>query len=227
MAKLYIVGTPIGNLEDITLRALRILKKVDYIACEDTRVTKKLLNHFEIKNKKLLVHNNINEKKSVHGIIKLIKNEKNVAQVSDAGLPTINDPGYILIRGAIENEIDIEIIPGISAVTVASVLANFDIHFSFGGFFKFKTEQRKNQLRNLKSGTHIFFASPHRIENELADIKEVFGENIEVFLGRELTKKFESIYRGTIKEVIALLDKNYKGEFTVVISVPKEVKNDK
>ena len=228
MAKLYIVGTPIGNLKDITLRAIETLKHVDIIACEDTRVTKNLLNYFEIKNKKTIAYHDKNEKASSNGIINLIKEKNiNVALVSDAGMPVINDPGYEVIRQAIMNDIEIIIVPGVSATTTTIVLSNFDTHFTFIGFLKPKKGQRQNQLKKLNSGSYVAFLSPHRLMQELEDIASVIGNDTKVFIGRELTKKFETHYRGTVLEVMAQVKNEIKGEFSIAFEVPKKEKVNK
>ncbi|MCK5945664.1 MAG: 16S rRNA (cytidine(1402)-2'-O)-methyltransferase [Mycoplasmataceae bacterium] len=221
MNKIYIIGTPIGNLSDITLRALETLKELDVIACEDTRVTRKLLNHYEITSKKLISYHDKNEKASAKGIVDLIEQGLKVGVVSDAGMPVINDPGFEVIRQCIENDIHIEVIPGVSATTTAIALSNLDTHFKFLGFFKPKTGQRQNQLKKLTPGTYLAFGSPHRLMGELEDIKEVLGEETKVFIGRELTKKFETHYRGNVVEVIESVKDEIKGEFTIVFEIKK------
>ena len=221
MNKIYIVGTPIGNMKDITLRALETLKLVDVIACEDTRVTRKLLNHYEIEGKKLISYHDKNEKASAKGIVGLIEAGKHVAVVSDAGMPVINDPGFEVIRQCLENDIAIEMIPGVSATTTAVALSNLNSHFKFIGFFKPKTGQRQNQLKKLTPGSYVAFGSPHRLIGELEDIKEVLGENTPLFIGRELTKKFETHYRGTVSEVLEAVKDEIKGEFTIVFEIKK------
>lgn len=228
MGKLFIVGTPIGNLKDITFRAVETLKQVDIIACEDTRVTMKLLNAYNISGPKLIAHHANNEKLSALGIIKLIQEGKNVALVSDAGMPVINDPGFLVIREAIKNSVQIEVIPGPSATITALVLSNYDSHFTFLGFLKPKTGQRQNQLKALINGTYVCFVSVHQIIETLNDFKNVFGSTFELFVGRELTKMHESQYRGTADDIITKLKEETLGEFTVVFEVnrPKE-KNDK
>lgn len=219
MAKLYIVGTPIGNLKDITLRAIEILKEVPVIACEDTRVTRKLLSALDIKDKKLIAYHNFNEKHSAQGIIKLIAEGTKVALVSDAGMPVVADPGFAVIKMAIAAQIPIEVVPGVSAVLTTLVLANFDTSFKFLGFLKPKSGQRQNQLRKLLPGTYIVFVSPHKIMSILDDIMVVLGSETRVFIGRELTKKFESHYRGTIAEVKTQLAMPLKGELTMALEI--------
>ena len=221
MSKLYLVGTPIGNMKDITYRAVDTLKKVDVIACEDTRVTRKLLSHYEITDKKLISYNDRNEGPSSKGIIQMLLTGQVVAVVSDAGMPVINDPGFEVIREAYKNDIPVEVIPGPSATLTTLVLSNFDTHFKFHGFLKPKPIQRQNQLKKLNPGTHIAFISPHKLLKTLDDISLVFGEKIEIFLGRELTKKFETHYRGTISEIIKQVEDNVRGEFTIALFIPK------
>ncbi len=226
MGKIFIVGTPIGNMKDITLRAIETLKNVDVIACEDTRVTRKLLSYHEINNKKLISYHDKNEKNSAKGIIQLLELGNNVAVVSDAGMPVINDPGFEVIRQCISANIEIEVIPGVSATTMVAALSNFDAHFKFLGFLKPKTLQRQNQLKKLGIGSYIAFVSPHKIIKTLEDIKIALGENTKLFIGRELTKKFETHYRGSVDEVISKLGEIRKGEFTIAFEIGKE-KHDK
>lgn len=217
MAKLYVVGTPIGNSKDITLRAIETLHSVSYIACEDTRVTSKLLSILKIEGKKLLSCHEFNEKNSSLGIIKLIEQGNDVALVSDAGMPVISDPGYVVIREAINNGIDIDVIPGPSASTMAVVLSNLNTIYTFVGFLKDKTIQRQNQLLKLNEGTYVAYVSPHKLYQTLKDIKETCGANTKLFLGKELTKMFEKHFRGTVDEVLQQIDeKSIKGEYTMV-----------
>ncbi|VEU70020.1 16S rRNA (cytidine(1402)-2'-O)-methyltransferase [Mycoplasmopsis glycophila] len=224
MSKLYVVGTPIGNLEDITLRALRILKEVDYIACEDTRVTHKLLLHFEISNKKLLTYNNYTEKNSTKGILNLIESGHSVALVSDAGMPVVSDPGFEVIKQAKQNNIEVEIIPGVNAAIVAFVGSNFDNTFTFCGFMKDKSGQRINYLQTLSIGTYIFYVSPHKLEKTLLDLETVFGESCEICLAKELTKIHENWFFGKPREVLeqVIAQNAMKGEFTLVLNIPKQ-----
>ncbi len=226
MKKLFIVGTPIGNFNDITLRALDVIKNVDIIACEDTRVTTKLLNHFEIKNKKLISYHNFNEKQASQKIINLMK-EKNisVALVSDAGMPTIADPGFNLIESIKKENIDIEIIPGVSALTTAMSISGLGPEFTFLGFSKTKKEQENKHLQDLKPGTYVFFVAPHKIENLLNMINNNCKDH-KIFIGREMTKIHESFYSGNALELKEILVKNsqLKGEFTLVLRINKQKK---
>ncbi|BBU47878.1 16S rRNA (cytidine(1402)-2'-O)-methyltransferase [Mycoplasmopsis felis] len=222
MSKLYIVGTPIGNLKDITLRALETLSTVNIIACEDTRVTYKLLDKYDIKNKKLITNNVQTEKKTSNIILKYLLEGQTVALVSDAGMPLISDPGFDILNLAKENNIDIEVIPGVSASTMAFTGSGFSNTFSFLGFMKDKTIQRKNELSSLTIGTYIYFVSPHKLINTLNDIYEVFGNNVKLCLAKELTKLYEKWYFGTPESIINELDSNsIKGEYTLVLNIPK------
>lgn len=216
---LYIVSTPIGNLEDITLRAIRILKEIDLIAAEDTRVTKKLLNHLNI-NKRLISYFEYNKLTREEYLINLLKDGKNIALVCDAGTPCISDSGYLLIHKAYKNNIKVVSIPGpssiISALSISGV--NTD-RFIFLGFLKKKSSKRRKELERYKNEDKVivFFESPHRIIETLSDIKQVF-ENVFVVVTRELTKKFEEVVRGSIDEVINFfISKEILGEFCVII----------
>lgn len=220
MSKLFIVGTPIGNLKDITLRALETLKAVDYIACEDTRVSQKLLHHYEIKNKKLISYNNFNEKNSAKGIISLLKKGNDVALISDAGMPVISDPGFILIKEAKEQEIAIDLIPGISALTCVFAMSSFSSTFSFKGFFPSTENKMISCLKKLDAGMFIFYISPHKLEKSLEVINDVLKDSAQIFLAKEITKINEKYYFGTAQEVLQKLD-NYKGEFTMAINIAK------
>ncbi|QNM93630.1 16S rRNA (cytidine(1402)-2'-O)-methyltransferase [Mycoplasma sp. Pen4] len=224
MAKLYIVGTPIGNMEDITFRAVRVLSEVNYIACEDTRVTKKLLDRYEIYNKKLLMYNNYTEQNSAKGIISLIESGNDVALVSDAGMPVVSDPGFEVISQARANNIEIEIVPGVNAAVTAFVGSNFSHDFKFVGFIKDKTQQRINELKELTQGTYIFYVSPHKLHSTLEDINTVFNDTAKVCLAKELTKVHEKWFHGSALEILETITENpeyAKGEFTLVLNIPK------
>jgi len=216
---LYIVATPIGNLEDITIRAINTLKKVDIIACEDTRRTKILLNRYEI-NKRLISFYSYNQVRRVDLIIEQLKLGKNIALVSDAGTPGISDPGQTLILAAIENNIVIESIPGPVALITALVLSGKPTNkFIFEGFLSNKSSQRRRRLSELKSEkrTIILYESPHRIEKLLRDVLEVMGDR-HICCARELTKKFEDIKRNKVSIILDHFQKNTpKGEFVVVL----------
>jgi 16S rRNA (cytidine1402-2'-O)-methyltransferase len=216
---LYIVATPIGNLKDITYRAVEVLANVDLIACEDTRHTKILLQHYQINTPttSFFQHNRFTKGEYLLG---LLKAGKNIALVSDAGTPGILDPGYNLINLAIKNSLEITYIPGALALVNALVLSGKPAHeFYFAGFLPNRSTARKNQLEKLKNleRTLIFYESCHRILASLEDIGTVFGEQ-EIAVARELTKKFEEVLRGTPKIIQEKLAKaKVRGEFVVVI----------
>lgn len=216
---LYIVATPIGNLKDLSFRAIEVLKSVDLIACEDTRHTRILLDHYAIKTPttSFFQHNRFTKADYILG---LLKEGKNVALVSDAGTPGILDPGYNLINLAIKNNLEITFIPGAAAFVNALIISGKPAHeFYFGGFLVNRTQARKNQLAKLKKMdcTLIFYESCHRILASLEDIKMVFGEK-EIVVTRELTKKFEEILRGNPEAIRGKLSKNKpRGEFVIVI----------
>ena len=216
---LYIVATPIGNLKDITQRAIEVLKSVDLIACEDTRHTKILLNHYSVTTPttSFFQHNRFTKGEY---LIDLLKAGKNIALVSDAGTPGILDPGYNLINLAIKNNLEMTFIPGAAAFVNALVLSGKPAHeFYFGGFLPNRSGQRKNQLQKLQqlNCTLVFYESCHRILASLEDIGLVFGDK-EITVARELTKKFEEVLRASPKIISEKLAKNKpRGEFVVVI----------
>ncbi len=228
MADLFIVATPIGNLEDISLRAIRVLKEVDIILCEDTRVTRKLLSRYNIETSVLSYHQH-SQLKKVNYIVDLLKKGKNLALVSDSGTPGISDPGNKLIEFLIKENIDVSIIPipGCSALISAASISGFPMdRFTFLGFPPHKKKRNKffeELLRQLVDLKHpvIFYESPHRIIKTLEEISKKSEEinlNLQVIVCRELTKKFETIYRGTIDEVVKKIkDDKIKGEFTIII----------
>ncbi|AIA29709.1 hypothetical protein MCAL160_0057 [Mycoplasmopsis californica HAZ160_1] len=228
MSKIYIVGTPIGNLKDITLRALETLASVDLIACEDTRVSAKLLNHYQI-NKKLVSYSKINESKSAEYIIDtIIKNNLNLALISDAGMPLVSDPGFELIKLARAKNIDVILIPGVNAAISTFSLCALSQTFIFHGFPKEKRIQRQTHFQSLDTqNAHIFYVSPHKLDNFLDDIESVWGEKIELFIARELTKIHETTYCGNITQIRQTLDTtSKKGEFTIAVKI-HEVKKEK
>jgi len=216
---LYVVATPIGNLEDITLRAIRILKEVDLIAAEDTRRTKKLLRTYEIQTPLTSLYEQ-NERKKSDFLISKLKDGMGVAYVSDAGTPTISDPGYLLIRKAIENNIQVVPIPGASAVITALSISGLPMDaFVFHGFLPSRSPKRKSFLHSLKDEekTLVFYESPMRLLLSLIDMKGAFGDRNIVVL-REMTKVFEEVLRGTISQIIDRLQgRNIKGEVTLVV----------
>ena len=219
---LYIVATPIGNLKDITLRALEVLKEVDGIICEDTRRTSILLNHYQIK-KPLLILNDYNEAKGLNSIIERLKNGENLALVSDAGTPLISDPGYKLIREAIHQGIEVDSLPGPSSVITALTLSGLPPDkFMFLGYPPEKTGHRIKLFESLKlhlegaklNQTIIMFVSPHKLLKTLENMKEVFGD-IEVILAHELTKIHQSVEKKLISNWLENF-KNPKGEFVLL-----------
>ena len=199
---LYLVATPIGNLEDITHRALRILSEVDIIACEDTRHTAKLLNHFRISTRTISYHEH-NEATRNHEIVSLIASGKSIALVSDAGTPAISDPGFRLVRACIENNLTVVPVPGATAFACALVVSGLPTDaFLFGGFLPSRAAARRArfaELREMKA-TIIFYEAPHRIHDSLRDAREILGERHAV-VARELTKLHEEIARGTLSEL--------------------------
>ncbi len=215
---LYIVATPIGNLEDITLRAIRILKEADYVFAEDTRVTKKLLNHLEI-DTIIYRYDEHTKDHQITNIINLLKEGKNVALVTDAGTPCISDPGYEVVDKALEEGLEVSPIPGVSAMTAAASVAGVSMRrFIFEGFLP-KKKGRQTLLKSLETEkrTIMFFESPHRVIKTLADIKEFIGER-EIVIVREITKIYEEIIRGTTEELLKELpSKTLKGEFVIII----------
>ncbi|MDR1695791.1 MAG: 16S rRNA (cytidine(1402)-2'-O)-methyltransferase [Endomicrobium sp.] len=223
---LYVVPTPIGNLEDITLRALRILRECDFIACEDTRQSLKLLTHFEI-SKPLVSFYSYNQQHRLPQIIEKLLNGKKAALVSDSGTPAISDPGYILVKEALEKGIKVEALPGANAAVTALVASGLPTDgFIFCGFLKRKPGKMKKELSEfLNLGkTVVFYESPHRILKTVEICLEVFGENAKMCLAREMTKKFEEFIRGSVKEVLENIKnrQNLPGEFVVLINNENE-----
>ena len=224
---LYLVATPIGNLEDITLRAINILNEVDLIAAEDTRQTLKLLNHLKIK-KPLISYYKQNENIKSEILINNLLEGKNIALVSDAGTPAISDPGEEIVKEAIKNNIKIIPIPGACAAINAIIGSGFSTkEFLFVGFLSTNKKEKKEKLQELKeeNKTIIIYEAPHRILNTLEEIKEIFGD-IEISLAREITKIHEEFIRGSISEIIEK-NINTKGEFVIVLNNNKEIKNNK
>lgn len=216
---LYLVGTPIGNLKDMTYRAVEILQSVDYIACEDTRTSMTLLAHYGI-SKPLVSHHKFNEKSSLDKIISDLKDGKNIALISDAGTPAISDPGTLLVRACQENNLDYTLIPGACAVTTAFVLSGMDTPFTFIGFLPKKKGEKNTLLSKYKNyhGTLIFYVTQHNIHDDIASLFEVFG-NRKICVTRELTKKFESVYFSTLEEGYADTE---KGEFVLLVEGASE-----
>jgi len=222
--RLYIVATPIGNLEDLTIRALKVLKKVNIIACEDTRQTKKLLAKFKLK-KKLISYYHPRESQKIPKIIRLLQEGKVVALVSDAGTPGLSDPGYPLIKAAIKEGIKIIPLPGASALTTALSASGLPTHrFLFLGFPPPKKEATKKILNSLRSesGTLIFYLPTRRLNTFLKLILETIG-NRQLVIARELTKIYEEFLRGTTLELMAKIkDRRLKGEATILIEGAKK-----
>ncbi len=218
--KLYLVPTPIGNLEDMTIRSINILKEVDLIASEDTRNTQKLLNHFSIETKQTSLHEH-NVKERVPELIDALLNGKKIAQVSDAGMPSISDPGHELVVKAIEEKIDVVSLPGASAGITALIASGISPQpFLFYGFLPRKNNEQKKALEELKNqqATIIFYESPHRIVKTLTNMSEVLGTTRKAVLCRELTKLYEEYTRGTIQELMEFFDeKSIKGECCLII----------
>lgn len=215
--KLYLVATPIGNLEDITLRALRILKEVDYIAAEDTRNTLKLLNHFEIK-KPLISNHRHNEEDRENSLIEKLKDGKNIAVVSDAGTPGISDPGEVIAKRAIEENIEVIPIPGACAAINALIASGLNTkEFVFFGFLPLNKKLRKEKLNEIEKSekTIIIYEAPHKMKSTLLDLKNIL-KNRKIVLARELTKIHEEFIRKNIDELLQEID-NLKGEMILII----------
>ncbi len=218
---LYVVATPIGNLKDISLRALEVLKSADLIACEDTRHARKLLSHYDI-HVPLLSYYDHNEEIRLGSLLEKLREGKDVALISDAGMPVFQDPGYFLTRALIKENIPFTVIPGPTAAATALVLSGLPPDsFIFEGYLPPKSGQRQRKLRRLSSErrTVLFYESPHRLLSSLKDIREVLGD-IEIVVIREMTKKFEEVVRKKVSEQIAHFEKKPpKGEFVILFSL--------
>lgn len=221
---LYIVSTPIGNLRDITYRALDVLKNSDFIICEDTRVSKKLLNHYNIKVE-LIINHKFNERKNLHRIIDLIQSQKIVSLISDAGTPLISDPGKILVEECVKQKIDIIPIPGVSAITAALSICGFSNKFMFYGFFPDKTTQAEKEFFKLSNfeNSIIFFVSARKINKYFTLLNKYFSGR-KIVICREITKLYETFYRGKLKD-LKKFNINPKGEITLIISEIIDKKN--
>lgn len=221
---LYLVATPIGNLGDITLRALETLREVDFVASEDTRKTGLLLKHFDIKKPQIAFHEH-NEDKAGQRIVAMLQEGRSVAVVSDAGTPGIADPGFTLVRQAIDLDLPVTMIPGPSAVIMALVLSGLPSHsFTFRGFPPRKSGKRRTFLAIDRESPHtlIFYESPHRLREFLADALAVYGDR-PAAVANELTKLFESISRGTLSDLIARFDETEpRGEYVIAIGGAQE-----
>ena len=218
---LYVVSTPIGNMKDITIRALEILKQSEFILCEDTRISKNLLNKYEIKSK-LISNHKFNEKKNVLKIIQYLRSGKIISLISDAGTPTISDPGSVLVNECVKNNINIIPIPGPSAVATAISISGFSDQFYFNGFLPENKQQVKNELKRLSEfgSSLIFFVSPKKINKIIPEIKKYFSQR-KIVICREITKVFEEFLRVNVNE-LEVFEKEPKGEITVVISEKKK-----
>ena len=218
--KLYIVPTPIGNLEDMTFRAVKVLKEVDLILAEDTRTSGKLLKHFEIETS-MQSHHMHNEHKTVARIVERIKNGETIALISDAGTPAISDPGFLLTRACVQNNIAIECLPGATAFVPALVNSGLpNDKFVFEGFLPPK-KGRQTRLKLLaeETRTMLFYESPYKLLKTLTQFSEYFGEERQVSVSRELTKLYEETKRGTVTEVINYFkEKTIKGEIVIVVA---------
>jgi len=217
---LYLVATPIGNLGDISLRALETLRKVDYIASEDTRKTGLLLKRLEIGKKHQISFHEHNERQAGRRIISLLEEGKSVALVTNGGTPGISDPGFTLLRSAIEAGVDVTMVPGAAAFVMAVVLSGLPVHsFTFRGFAPRKSSQRRRFLESDRDSPHtlIYYESPYRLRGFLEDALEVFG-NRRAAVAKELTKMFESVKRGSLSQLLEDLAEKPKGEYTVVIA---------
>lgn len=219
-SKIYVVPTPIGNLKDMTLRSLDVLKNVDVIYCEDTRNTSKLLNYYDIKTPLVSYHKHNEQSRSEEIIDKILLEHINCAIVSDAGMPSISDPGQILLEKAIDRDVDIEVLPGASAAITALVRSGFDsLQFAFLGFVPRKKAEKNKFYDQIKNATitTIIYESVHRVEATVEELSEFLG-NRKICVLRELTKIHESVIKGTCPEVIEMLkNETVKGEFVIVI----------
>jgi len=224
MSKLYIVPTPIGNLKDITLRAIEVLQEVDLILAEDTRTSGKLLKHFEI-NTHMQSHHMHNEHKTVENLIQRLKSGTTMALISDAGTPAISDPGFLLTRACIENNIQVDCLPGATAFVPALVNSGLpNDKFVFEGFLPVKKgRQTRLLLLAEETRTIIFYESPHKLVKALTHFCEYFGEDRQVSVSRELTKLYEETIRGTAKEVLEhYTNKPPKGEIVIIVDGKKQ-----
>jgi len=219
MGKLYVVPTPIGNLEDMTLRAIRILKEVDTILAEDTRTSSVLLKYYQI-DKRLMAYHKFNEHKALLNFVNRLQGGENIALISDAGTPSISDPGFLLVRACVENGIEVECLPGATALIPAIVNSGFPSDkFCFEGFLPQKKGRQKRLMELAQEErTMVLYESPFRLMKLLEEIKQYFGSDRQVAVSRELSKMFEENLRGTVSELLEKLkDRTIKGEIVVVI----------
>lgn len=217
---LYLVPTPIGNLDDMTVRAVKTLQEVSLILAEDTRTSRPLLNHFNITTP-VQAHHLFNEHQSVAGIVQRLKSGEDIALITDAGTPAISDPGFLLVRECVKNNVEVRALPGATAFVPALVCSGLPAErFTFEGFLPHK-KGRQSKLEALKEEkrTMIFYESPHRIDKTLEQFRETFGDERQVSISREISKKFEETIRGTLLEISTLYkDKQAKGEFVIVLA---------
>ena len=220
---LYLVPVPIGNLRDITLRALEILQKVEIIAAEDTRITRSLLSHYQIKSGRLISLHKYNEKKRIPEILELLEQGKDIAVVSDAGSPGISDPASLLVQEAIDHQINIIPLPGATAIIPALTASGFNTEsFLFLGFLPLTAKHRKEKLSLIKNSIHtvILYEAPHRIKRTLTELSE-YIDNRRICLAREITKIYEEFIRGNIQDIVTNFNIKEKGEFVIVIEGKK------
>ncbi len=219
MAKLIVVPTPVGNLEDITIRAIRVLKEADLILAEDTRTTGVLLKHYEIQNR-LQSHHKFNEHQTTERIAERIKAGENIALVSDAGTPAISDPGFLLVRECVQKGIEVECLPGATAFIPALVVSGLpNDKFCFEGFLPAKKGRQTRLLKiSSEERTSVIYESPYRLLKTLMQLSEVCGNSRKISVSREISKRFEETIRGTLEEVISHFSKNGpKGEFVIIL----------
>ncbi|RKX56779.1 MAG: 16S rRNA (cytidine(1402)-2'-O)-methyltransferase [Thermotoga sp.] len=228
MGKLYIVGTPIGNLEDITIRAIKVLREVDFLLSEDKRRTYILLNKYGIRKKDMISFNEKNARKKIPMVIEKLRGGKTGALVSNAGMPVISDPGCDLVDACWKEGIEVDVVPGPSALISAVAVSGFPgSKFIFEGFLP-RGKRRRRLLRTLRDEKRVmvFFESPERLLDTLKDIMDIMG-NREVFIAREMTKKFQEFFRGTVEEAIKHFQKGALGEITIVLSGKVESEEEK
>lgn len=217
--KLYLIPTPIGNMDDITLRSIKIIEQVEVLFCEDTRTTGLLLNHLGIK-KKMISNHKFNEQNNINKIIDYLEKGFDVGLVSDRGMPIISDPGYILTKHVAESGYNVVSLPGATAFVPALTSSSINSeHFLFYGFLNSKRNERIKELEKLKYEpyTIIFYESPHRIKESIIDLKNILGNNRDISISREITKKHEEIYRGKTSDVLEYVE-NIKGELVIIVS---------
>ncbi|MHA0297365.1 16S rRNA (cytidine(1402)-2'-O)-methyltransferase [Mesomycoplasma ovipneumoniae] len=225
MAKITVIATPIGNLQDITLRAIQAIKSADLILCEDTRTSKKILNFLEIKDKKLISYHKFNEKSTIAKMSDIFLTNQNIILMSDAGTPSISDPGQILIKWAHQNNVEVDFLPGACAFVGAFVLSGFDLPLVFMGFFNSKKQQIIKQIEHfILNYSYIFYVSPYKLIYILEVINEFYGDKVEIFLVKEMTKIHQKYFFGSPSKILAELQNSIKGEFTMVLRLKNDEK---